>query len=573
MKHGIVCGLLGAKLVACIVGVGLVGCGGGGGDGGGGGGAGDSSDAGIAPDGALLPTAAECKAGTYKLVIEGTITNKNSETFQIDIKAPDSGSIRANPGGESPTVIAYRGGDPSIKFKFDSLFVDTSSLTSAPGTYTVKDYTDADNGASPPPQLQPGEAAVPSVSHPNRPSQSMYYTGSARSGVVVIESFDPIGEGGEMAIAFALNLPRDGRLTGCVVAPVVGVSSSFVTSAASIDLQEGASSPVFVHLATAPAAPVTVSVASTAPATAIASPATLTFTPANWNVDQMVTVVAPQDDDTRDDSAALSLSGPGLLGGSVGVTVIDDDTQGLLLTARDVSLDEGAQAAFGAHLAFRPTADVAVSLTSNAPGDVDVSPTQLVFTATNWNVDQTVTVTSTANHASYYDRYAEMILSSSGIPDRFVGVNVRNTDQAIIVPKYPCDPVNQNPCEVLEQGGTEMIAVHLAAQPTTAVTVTATSADPTALSVAPGSLAFTPANYATDQYVTVTGGNVALGRYVDVTLASTGLTDATVSVAVIKAATFMKASVVRGLARLDELHVAARVREHASGIGPRRARR
>ncbi len=60
----------------------------------------------------------------------------------------------------------------------------------------------------------------------------------------------------------------------------------------------------------------------------------LTFTAANWNTEQTVTVTAGQDDDADDDSATISLTGDGVESGSVEVTVTDDDgTSGFNLSA------------------------------------------------------------------------------------------------------------------------------------------------------------------------------------------------------------------------------------------------
>ena len=70
----------------------------------------------------------------------------------------------------------------------------------------------------------------------------------------------------------------------------------------------------------------------------IQSGASLTFTPANWNTWQTITLAAAQDADTADGSAAIALSSSGCVGATVIATEADDDTTVLIvLTVRALS--------------------------------------------------------------------------------------------------------------------------------------------------------------------------------------------------------------------------------------------
>ncbi|MFE7414908.1 glycoside hydrolase family 48 protein [Streptomyces laurentii] len=75
----------------------------------------------------------------------------------------------------------------------------------------------------------------------------------------------------------------------------VAAGAALVASPAQLAVRQGTSSTFDLKLSTQPAANVTVSVARTSGVTGLtASPASLTFTPANWNTAQKVTVTAAQ---------------------------------------------------------------------------------------------------------------------------------------------------------------------------------------------------------------------------------------------------------------------------------------
>ncbi len=167
---------------------------------------------------------------------------------------------------------------------------------------------------------------------------------------------------------------------------------ALVLTPETLTVDEGGSGNYRVALATEPAGDVTVSIAGTGEVTTAQN--TLTFTAGNWNVAQPVTVSAGQDADAADDRARLDhrASGGGYdsVTGSVAVTVMDDDTPGLILTPAALTLAEGASASYTVALATEPTGNVTVSIAGT--GDVTVDRSTLSFTARNWSAAQTVTL-------------------------------------------------------------------------------------------------------------------------------------------------------------------------------------
>jgi gliding motility-associated-like protein len=133
----------------------------------------------------------------------------------------------------------------------------------------------------------------------------------------------------------------------------------------------------------------------------------LTFTSANWDTPQTVTVTG-QDDDVQDGdvSSTLTLSintgstvdtnYDGLSSQAVSATTEDDDTAGYTITESDGSTtvsETGTTDEFTVVLNAEPASDVVITVSSGDVGEVTVSASTLTFTAANWDAPQTVTLT------------------------------------------------------------------------------------------------------------------------------------------------------------------------------------
>ena len=142
-----------------------------------------------------------------------------------------------------------------------------------------------------------------------------------------------------------------------------------------------------------PTADVVIPVASTNAAEGIASAASLTFTAANWNVPQTVTV-AGQDDHVQDGPiaydiqlAAAESTDPNYAGvnpADVAVSNADDDEAGINVSpvAGLGTSEAGGTASFTVVLNSQPTTDVVIPVASNdATEACRTSPASLTFTA------------------------------------------------------------------------------------------------------------------------------------------------------------------------------------------------
>jgi Glycosyl hydrolase family 48/Cellulose binding domain len=172
---------------------------------------------------------------------------------------------------------------------------------------------------------------------------------------------------------------------------------ALVVTPAAISVPEGGMATYSVRLQSQPSANVTVtSTAGTGDANlTVVSGATLTFTTANWNVPQTVTIGASEDADTTNGTRPFLVASSGLASVTVNATEADNDSpQALVVTPTSLNVPEGGTAVVGVHLAAQPSANVTVTTTAGT-GDADLTVSAggtLTFTTANWSTNQNVTI-------------------------------------------------------------------------------------------------------------------------------------------------------------------------------------
>jgi hypothetical protein len=171
-----------------------------------------------------------------------------------------------------------------------------------------------------------------------------------------------------------------------------------------------------------------------------------------------------------------------------------------------VTTESGGTATFTVALASPPTADVTIALASNTPTEGTASPASLVFTADNWQMPQTVTVTGVDDSVGDGPQMYLIVTSpATSQDDRYMGldaddVEATNLDNDPGVSFQGADNVVTS-----ESGATASFMVTLNAAPTATVTMALSSSDVGAGTVSPAQLTFTTANWNVPQAVTVTG--------------------------------------------------------------------
>ena len=259
-------------------------------------------------------------------------------------------------------------------------------------------------------------------------------------------------------------------------------------SPTTLALKEDATHPdhakdVRVRLQSAPVGgSVTVSASESADlAGKVSFSAALTFTSTNWNVDQTVTVTALADADAADESGKVDLtaSGAGYNGKkeSVAVTVEDDEVPELIVSPKMLSLtedaDPGKEKSFAVRLNAAPAVhevSVAVTVSTNLSGKATVDRSNLVYTSSNWSVDQTVTVTALAD-ADVVDESGTVNLTATGgeFEGKTGSVAVAISDPGTPALKFSPSTLN------VDEGRSATYTVWLATEPTGEVSVAITS--------------------------------------------------------------------------------------------------
>ena len=274
-------------------------------------------------------------------------------------------------------------------------------------------------------------------------------------------------------------------------------------------IREGATGTYDVKLNTAPTADVTVAISSSNPDVTV-NKSSLTFTTVNYARNQRVTVTAAQDADAADGTANLTHrpSGGDYSAGEAKdfmVTVTDDDTAGLMLSATTLGVDEAGQNTYTVKLQTEPTVTVTVTVSSDDPGaaTATVSGSTLRFTTSNWDTEQTVTVAGVDDGDSANETVTVTNTASGG---EYAGVtaSVRVTVDDDDKPGITFTPASLT----VGEAGVGRYTVRLNAAPTSDVTVAISSSNPD-VTVNKSSLTFTTVNYATNQRVTVTAAEDA----------------------------------------------------------------
>ncbi|MDE0284831.1 MAG: hypothetical protein OXN26_09825 [Gammaproteobacteria bacterium] len=171
-----------------------------------------------------------------------------------------------------------------------------------------------------------------------------------------------------------------------------------VLSASDVAVDEGASASWNVKLSAVPDGAVVVTISGHAGTDLSLDTTRLEFDETNWNSARPVTVSAGEDDDTADDTATLAHAASG--GGydsaaaSLRVATADNDTAAIVLKPGSLELIEGRSESYEVTLAAEPSGDVAVAISGHAGTYLRLDKSNLVFTASDWNIPQTVTVTA-----------------------------------------------------------------------------------------------------------------------------------------------------------------------------------
>ena len=295
------------------------------------------------------------------------------------------------------------------------------------------------------------------------------------------------------------NGPYSAEVTGTPAVPTAaGVTVS--ESALTVTEQDATGDTYTVVLDTAPTASVTVAVSGHASTDVTPSPDSLTFTTANWDTAQTVTVTANNDSDTTNDSVTLEHT----------ATSTDSDYSGITIADVAVTVNDNDTARVTGVTVAAGNAQLAVewNAVSNATGyhvqwksggqDFDSSRRATISSGATTSH----TIPNLTNGTEYTVRVRA---TRTGANNGTFSAEVKGTP---VAPTAAGVTVSESALTVTEEDATgDTYTVVLDTAPTESVTVAVSGHAGTDVTPSPDSLTFTTTNWDTAQTVTVTAGN------------------------------------------------------------------
>jgi hypothetical protein len=458
-------------------------------------------------------------AKTIEVWIKGDMLDEDDERFFLNLSNPINATI-AKPQAtitildddpapslsvnDPPAVVEGNSGTKSLTF--------TVSLAGASSLPVSVQYATAYGTAA-----APGDyTAIPLTTLTFDPGQTS-------KPVTVQIKGDLIDENNEQ---FQLNLSNptnatiadphgtgtitDDDTAGITVSPTSGLLTTEASGKATFTMV----------LSSQPAANVTIALSSSDSSEGTVAPASVTFTAANWNVVQTVTVTGVDDAADDGDVGYVIVTPPatssdpkysGMNAPDISLTNTDNDTAGITVnpTTGLITTEAGGKATVTVVLNSQPTANVTIALTSSDTTEGTVAPASLPFTTANWNVAQTITVTGVNDDLDDGDiAYTVVTMSAEGIDPAYQGLNppdVALTNADNDVAGFTVTPTTG--LATNEAGGTAAFSIVLTSQPTASVSIGLSSSDSTEGTVFPSSFTFTTTNWNVPQTATVTGVN------------------------------------------------------------------
>ena len=241
------------------------------------------------------------------------------------------------------------------------------------------------------------------------------------------------------------------------------------------------------------------------------SSSSLTFTPSNWNADQTVTFTAVDDHIANGDldfSITInSSSGDSRFNdikNTVQVKIKDNDDVGIVYDDSSITLNEGQSVVRTFKLKSQPLADVVLNVSSEHDDKLTISSKQLIFTSSNWNINQSVTFAAIDDNIASGDLSFNIKIKPSStdvlynnISENIIPITIKDDDLAGII--------YDSTSATLNEGQSIIRSFKLKSQPTSNVTLNINSNDTNSrLSISKSSLVFTESNWNIEQSVVFT---------------------------------------------------------------------
>ena len=238
------------------------------------------------------------------------------------------------------------------------------------------------------------------------------------------------------------------------------------------------------------------------------TPATLTFTPSNWDQPRQVRVAAIDDnlDDEQLNTSTVTHDAKskdpdyhtiGIT--DVRVDIADDDMAEVIVQPTSIQATESGQdGTYTIMLNSQPLTDVVITM--QQPDQVTVMPSSLTFTQHNWNQQQAVTVTAKVD--DYVEGTQKVQIGHTASGTQYKDIAIDSVEVEVIDNNTPGIELSTNSVNVAEEGPvTDTYKLELSSRPTETVRVGIFASDE--VYVSPTSLTFIPGEWNRPQTVVV----------------------------------------------------------------------
>ena len=279
----------------------------------------------------------------------------------------------------------------------------------------------------------------------------------------------------------------------------------------SITLNEGQSVVRTFKLKSQPLADVILNISSEHDDKLTISSKQLIFNSSNWNINQSVTFTAIDDNIASGDlyfnikikSSSTDALYNNIPENIIPITIKDDDLAGIIYDSTSVTLNEGQSIIRSFKLKSQPTSNVTLNISSNNSSRISISKSSLTFTASNWNIDQSVIFTAIDNSIDDGDVTVSVTIKSSSSD-----INYNNLSSGFTIAVKDNDAsgiITDTTSATINEGQYITRSFKLKSQPTSNVILNISSNDTNSrLSISKSSLVFTESNWNIEQSVVFT---------------------------------------------------------------------
>ncbi|MCW6049980.1 SBBP repeat-containing protein [Lyngbya sp. CCAP 1446/10] len=255
----------------------------------------------------------------------------------------------------------------------------------------------------------------------------------------------------------------------------------------------------------------------------------LNFTPTNWFLPQTVTVSAVDDTvaetsphagpiahtaistDANYNGATASFTVNGTAGNAVNANITDNDIAGVTITpATTTATEGGVNGSYTVKLNTQPIAPVTINVATGS----QIQPiTALNFTATNWNVAQTVAVAAVDDNLVEGNHTGAIAHTATSSDVKYNGVTIGGVNVAITDNDTAGFSVAPTNITATEGGATGSYKIQLTAQPTAPVNISFNTGSQISPIATPITFDSTNWNVAKTVTVTAIDDNLAQGTH------------------------------------------------------------